>query len=326
MPSPDTSLATLRPDLGGSLMEFDLAMDREGFIASRILPVFESQKPMGPFGRIPIKQLLQNRDTERAPGSGYNRGKFTFTKDTFSCDEHGIEETVDAKEAAMYDEFFDLEQVCAERALDVVLRNAEKRAAAMIFNATTWTGAPLTTAVTTEWSVAASAKPRADVKAAMIKMWEGSGLWPNALVINQIVFENLKDAAEIVDRLKYAGFTDPRPGQINEAAIAQALGIQQVIVAGSAKNTANQAQTVSIASVWDNEYAMVCRVATRPRDIKEPCIGRTIHYAGDGSTIGGTVEAYRDETVRADIIRVRHDVDEKLMYKQAGHLLSNITA
>ena len=72
------------------------------------------------------------------------------------------------------------------------------------------------------------------------------------------------------------------------------------------------------------EYAMVCKVATG-RDFREPCIGRTFHWSADGSSIGGTVESYRDETVRADIIRVRHDVDELVLYPQAGHLLSNIT-
>jgi hypothetical protein len=69
---------------------------------------------------------------------------------------------------------------------------------------------------------------------------------------------------------------------------------------------------------------MVCRVATG-LDIREACIGRTFHWSADGSSIGGTIEEYRDETVRSAIIRVRHDVDEVVMYPQAGHLLSNIT-
>jgi hypothetical protein len=34
---------------------------------------------------------------------------------------------------------------------------------------------------------------------------------------------------------------------------------------------------------------------------------------------------YRDEVVRADIVRVRHDVDEKILYPEVGQLLKNIT-
>jgi hypothetical protein len=57
----------------------------------------------------------------------------------------------------------------------------------------------------------------------------------------------------------------------------------------------------------------------------EPCIGRMFHWSEDGSSPGGTVESYRDEIVRGNIIRVRHDVDEVVLYPQAGHLVSNIT-
>ena len=36
------------------------------------------------------------------------------------------------------------------------------------------------------------------------------------------------------------------------------------------------------------------------------------------------IETYRDETVRADITRVRHDVQEQILYTQMGHLLTNV--
>lgn len=324
MGSPSTSLATLRPELSASLVEFDLAMDRLGFIGHRVLPVIEVGKQAGPFGKLVVEQLLHDSDTSRAPGAGYSRSKWVFGKDSYSCEEHGHEEPVDDRQAAMYRDFFDHELVSATRALDVVLRNAEKRIAAAIFDAVVWTGASLITAVTNEWDDATNATPRDDVKAAMIKVFENSGLWPNALIINKLVLEHLKDSTQIIDRLKYAGFTDPRPGTINETAIAQALGIDQVIVAGSAKNTAAEGQALTVAPVWSNEYAMVCRI-DNSLDPQQPTIGRTLHWAEDGSDVGGTVETYRDETVRADIVRVRHDVDEKIMLVEAGHLLSNIT-
>jgi hypothetical protein len=60
--------------------------------------------------------------------------------------------------------------------------------------------------------------------------------------------------------------------------------------------------------------------------MREPCIGRTFHWSEDGSQVGGAVEEYYSDEVRADIIRVRHDTDEVIMYPQAGHLLSNITS
>ena len=78
MPAPTTSLATLRPDLAGSLTEFDLQANEGGFVARQVLPVMNVAKSSGSYGIIPIEQLLQERDTARAPGSGYARGNWEF--------------------------------------------------------------------------------------------------------------------------------------------------------------------------------------------------------------------------------------------------------
>jgi len=323
MPSPKTSLATLRPDLA-SFEEFDLAMDRQGFIGHRVLTVIDVAKASGVFGRIKLVDLLQNRETARAPGSGYSRGSFRFDDETFATKEHGTEEPIDDVEAEMYAEYFDAEQISTQRAYDAVLRNAEKRVAAAVFNTTTWTGTGLTTAVGTKWDVFATATPITDVLAAKKKVWDGVGMWPNALVISRKVFLNLRECAQIVDRIKYAGFQNPVSSEITIASLAQVFDLDMVLVAGAAKNTANEGQVAVIASVWSDTLAMICRIGNTS-DFKEPCIGRTFHWNGDGSDIDGRVETYRDETIRGDVVRVRHQVEEKILYKECGHLLNTIT-
>ncbi|MFQ5414665.1 MAG: hypothetical protein ACE5E6_09430 [Phycisphaerae bacterium] len=324
MPSPSTSLATLRPDLAASFMEFDLAMNRQNFIAQRVMPVIEVAKPTGTFGRIPIEQLLKDRATARAPGAGYSRSSFTFTTDSYTCVEHGAEEVVDDNEASMYSEYFDAEQIAAARALSAVMLNYEKRVAAAIFDTTTWTGSALTTAVGVKWNVPATATPIADIEAAVQKVYDASGLWPNALIINRKVFRNLRNVDEIINRIKYAGFTDPRSGTINEAALGQVFDLDQIVVAGGTKDTAAEGQTSALAPIWSDTMAMVCRL-TATQDIREPGLGRTFHWGEDGSTVGGTMESYRQESVRGDVIRVRHQTDEKVLYVEAGHLLTAVT-
>lgn len=325
MPSPSSSLATLRPDLSESFMEFDLAMDAAGMISNRVFPVVSVAQQSGNFGKIPIEQLLQQRDTKRSPGSGYSRGNFTFDDATYACVEHGAEEPVDDREAAMYAEYFDAEMIAAQRAYSAVLRNAEQRVADAVFNTTTWTGASLTTAVTNEWDDTTNATPLTDVEAAVQQIYDNSGLWANALIINRKVFRNLRNCDQVIDRINSAGAGSPsKASDVTVEMLAQAFDLDNIIVAGTSKNTANEGQSASVSQIWSGEYAMVCKVATSG-DFREPCIGRTFHWSGDGSSIGGTVENYRDESVRADIIRVRHDVDEIVLYAQAGHLLSNIT-
>jgi hypothetical protein len=324
MPSPTTALTTLRPDLA-SFLEYDLESDRLGYVASRVFPVIDVASQAGVFGIIPVEQLLQQRTTGRAPGSGYSRGNFTFTTSTFACEEHGAEEPVDDRQAKMYREYFDAEQVSTMRAFSAVLRNAEQRVADAVFNATTWNGASLTTGITHEWDDTVNAVPITDVDAAVKKVYDGSGLWANALIVNQKVFRNLRRCAQIIDAIESSGAGDPsKQSDITADMLARVFDLDFVIVAGASRNNAKEGQNASPVQIWSDEYAMVCRVATSA-DMAEPCIGRMFHWSEDGSSVGGTVESYRDEIVRANIIRVRHDVDEVVLYAQAGHLLSNIT-
>lgn len=324
MPAPSSALSSQRPDLSASFEAFDLAADQAGYIGTKVAPVIEVAKQSGNFGKIPLKQLLQARETRRAPGSGYSRGNFTFDPATYSCEEHGAEEPIDDREAAMYSDYFDAERIAAARAYNAVLRNAEMRWAAALFNATTWTGSALTTAITNEWDDLSNATPLADVEAAVRKVYDGSGLMANALICNWRVFRNLRNCTQIVDRIKYSGHLDPRAGAITPAAVAEALALDMVIVAGGTKNSANEGQAATPTTIWSDEYAMIARVATS-NDPKEPCLARTFHWSEDGSQFDGRFESYRDESIRSDVIRVRHDVDEVVMYVQAAHLLSNAT-
>ena len=320
MPSPSTSLATQRPDLAASFEAFDLEAEKQNYIGTQVAPVVTTASQAGVFGKIPLDQLLQQRDTKRAPGSGYSRGRFTFTTATYACEEHGAEEPVDDRESKMYANYFDAERVASARAMSAVLRNAEIRWAAAIFNTTTWTGASLTTDVSgTPWATVGTAVPLTNVEAAVQKVYDNSGLWPNALVISKKVYRNLRNTTSIIDRVKYQGFMDVRAGNISAEAIAQAFDLR-LIIAGGSKNSALEGQTATPAEIWGSTYTMVCRVATT-NDPKEPCIARTFHWDADGSQPLGRFESYRDETVRGDVIRCRHDVDEIVMYAQAGHLL-----
>lgn len=325
MATPSGVLSTQRPDLG-TLNEYDLESDKAGYIAGQVLPVVEVDAQAGNFGKIPLEQLLSTRDTKRAAGSGYARSGFKFEDASYATQEHGAEEPVDDREAKMYREYFDAESFANMRAFDAVLRNAEIRAAAKVFNTSTWTGASLTTAASIPWSTKATATPIDDVESAVLKVWENSGLWANALVISKLLFRKLRQCEQVLDRIAANGAgSGIKARDVNLAMLAEVFDLDHIIVAGTPKNGAKEGQSASIASIWDKAMGMVCRVA-ESQDMKEPCIGRTFHWGEDGSSIGGMVESYREEQSRSEIIRVRHDVAEVILYPQAGHLLTALHA
>lgn len=318
-----SSTAFVRPDLGQSFEEFSFEAERQGFIGTRVYPVFDCALKAGNFSRLPIEQLLKTGETKRAPGAGYNRDKFQFEQDSFACVEHGAEEPIDDNEKATYAYTIDYDMVASGRAMNKVLRNLEIEIAASLFNATVWTGATLTTAVGTEWSTASSCTPIDNVLDALQKVRESSTMMPNAVVMTWKVFKNIKKSDQIMDQVKYSGIDDPK--KVTTQMLAALFEVEEVIVAGAMQNSATEGQTASLADIWDDEYVSVARLA-RSNDLRETCVGRTFHFTGDGSSPGVTMESYRDESVRSEIMRGRMDRQVKRLHPEAAHLLSNITA
>lgn len=322
--SPTSALQ--RPDLGATLEEFSLDAANQGFIGDAVAPSIDVTQTSENIGKLPLEALLANRDTARAPGSKYGRGNYKFEPFAFATEEHGAEEPIDDKLRKIFARYFDCEVVATRRARDVVLRNREIRMAGLLFNATTWTGGSLFANVTNEWDDKANATPIDDILAAVERMFAVSGLEPNALIVNKFVLRNLLNCNSVVDRIKYAGFDDPKNISLPSLAGILFPGTPgaRIIVAGAGKNGANPGQSASISRIWSNEYAMIAKVATS-NDPREACVSRQFHYTADGSEDGGAVETYRDETIRGDVVRVRHDSDELVMYKEAAQLLGNIT-
>lgn len=318
MPAPSTSLATLRPDLGGSVEGFDLAMSRNGFIGLKVLPVFDTALRAGSIGIIPTAQMLKQAGSPRAPGAGYQRDDFTFTDISYSTTEKGRESPVDDNTKNVYGNVINAEKIAAARAQDMTLRYMEQLIAAAVFNSSTFTP----TAVGTEWSTVASSTPVTDVKNAQVRMWEATGMKPNAVIMNWLVFNNLRFNTEIKDAIK--NVLGVLPSQITVDTLKAAFMVDHVLISDAPKNTAPDGQ-LTIAPIWSSEYVGVARIAD-DNDITRPVLGRTMHYTGDGSAIEGRMEVYRDENRRADIVRCRMQADPLIIYSGAMQLLSNITA
>lgn len=325
MPAPTAALATQRPDIQEAFQEFGLGEDQLNFIGDQVLPVFEVPTQAGNSGRIPLEQILQDTDTRRNDRGTYNRITWKFSPDTYDCEEHGLEGPVDARTRAKYANYFDASVITAAIVRDRVLRAREQRIADAVFNATTFTSQ--TTNVTNEWDKnhASDATPIINVNDAVNAVYDRTGIWPNALIINRKVFKNLKLLDDIKEAIAASGAGDPnKQSDITAQMLAQVFDLDRVIVAGGAENTADEGQAASIGQIWSSEYAMVTRVATT-RNYQEVCLGRTFHWNEDGSTPAGTIESYEENATRGEIFRCRMDSDEKLIYPEVAQLLDNVT-
>ncbi len=312
-----SAFETMRPDLGGSVMDYDIMAELDGLIGMSIMPVFESAMAAGPFGTIPLKALLQDPETQRAANGHYPRGHFEMDKGSFVTVDHGHERVIDDRNAAQYREYLEYEQIMAQLAQAVVLKAHEIRVKNLIFDQAKW----VDTAAASKWDLESS-KPITDVDAAANRMFAATGMYPNAIVMNRKVFKHLRNVDQIIDRVKYV--ESALPTEISTSHMARAFDVPNVFVAGSARNTANEAQAAVVDHLWGSTLVALVKIATT-NNIQEACVGRTIHWAADGSNIGATIETYRDPQARADIVRARMDTDEVLMTPKTVELIKDVT-
>jgi len=315
MPRPKQ--AAERPDLQAVI--YEAADPANSFIGLRVMPIFRVDEATGQFPVIPAEVMFSVPDTRRAPRSRYPRSDWEWEWETFATQENGWEEPVDDKEVKLYRRYFDAEKMAGIRAVKIILRKQEKRIADSVFNASNFTP----NAVTNEWDDHANATPIDDIKAGRKAIHDTIGVEPNTLVIAYSTFLELGLCDQIIDRIKYTNPAVQR-GDIQAPLLAQAFGVDQVLVGGSLYNGAKKGQDASLSSIWDNEYAMLCRTSDSAMLGDLPCLGRTFLWTTDSPT-NTVVESYRDESVRGDVIRVRHETDEEFISPECGYLLSNIT-
>lgn len=323
MPRPSTVIASPRPDLAAAFMEVSLEALQRQFVATEILRPFSAMEQAGTFAKVKLESLLKERKTSRANGANYNRGDWEFTNDSWVTDEHGWEEAVDERSKRIYGRIFDAELISTAKAVHAVLENQERRMADLLTNATTFAGQ--ITSCQDEWDDYANAEPIDVVETAVRAFWSRTGIWPDTLTVNRTVFRNLRLCSQIQDRIASSGAGSAvKASDITPEMLAQVFDLDRVLVAGGAKDSAREGQARSIANIWSNEYAVL--TATAKTDaIDEPCSGRLFHWDEDGGDLFGAIESYEEPQTRSTIIRVRHDVQEKILYREAVQLIDNVT-
>lgn len=321
MPRPTNATTIQRPDLGAIAYEYMMKASEIGFIGLGLMPIFEVDEKSAEYPVIPIEAVLKLQSTKRAPNGSYPRSSYEFETNNYSCEEDGWEEKVDDVEAKIYQRFFDAEKLAVERAVDILLRSQEYRIAAMLFN----TGNFSNGAVGTEWSTPASCTPRVDVQAGKTAMRAASGLVPNVLAMSKKVFDNALLSAEITDALKYTNPIELGGEVVQKRILAQYFGVDRIFVGNAIYDSAKKNIDMNITDIWDDEYVGLFKVSDGGLALKEPVVGRTFLWTED-SPQNLITESYRDESVRGDIYRVRHNTDSKFIFTGAGYLLSNITA
>lgn len=324
MAIPSADISTLQPQLQ-TFYEASFEQLTQDYIATRVLPVTNVPVPVGRFGVVRLEDLLKAPQTlTRASGSGYMRDITQFADLSYQTIEYGIEEALDEREVKMYGELLPAAELATRRAALAVLMAQEVRVAALLTDSTFYTGSFAQSLGASTWNVTTST-PIIDIENAVKKAYSNCGLWPNAIIMSREVFRTLRIHPSIVSAISSTGAGDQaRMADVTTQQLSQVFDLPNVIVAGGTKNTAGVGAAASISQIWPKSV-WIGRIA-ETQDMREACVGRTFHWAGDGSQPLGTVDAYYEESNRSSYVRVRHEVDNKRIYPEVGVMIASAIA
>ncbi len=305
---------TIRADINQALIEAPQA--DVGLIGSQLLPLQNVDAKSGTYLKVQLAgaELLSNNATARDSGSGYSRGIRSFSSANFSTDEYGLEEIVPDDTAKDLNRFFSYEAETAKFLLRQLKLSHEKRVSDLIWNATTpFTIADQTRAVAYTNTNIATVDVARDVAAAKLAL-NKYGYEVNCIAMSANVFELIRRSTLLQNQF-FGVISNTGARLLNEAEIAAALGVQNLLVGRAAYNTAGKNKAYTGSFIVPDTKIVVGQIAGG--EFTAGGVGRTLVWSGDSA--GGFVsESYRDEARRSQVLRVRMNTDEVVIDPNAA--------
>lgn len=305
-----TSNVTVNPVLQITAVKF--IQDAGAFIGRKLMPLFLTRQQSESYYVFDRENMLNiPTNIRRAPSAPFSRSVMKLSNDNYNCREYGHEEPVDDSEKDKYASALDADKAAITRAANIIMVNHELR----VHTLATSNAVP-NSGVTTKWD-GISPDPIGDVDAAKEVIRKGCGLNVNFMSINKDTFNVLKELPIILDKIKYT-----QRGIVTADLIAAVFGVDQLVVAESVINGAAEGQTITPNDIWGDD--VILAHVESSQDLKAPNFGRTFSWVAQSGPNGVIAESYRQDTIKSDVHRARHFVDEKLVGAECGYRLSDV--
>lgn len=326
---PRMSSGEVRNDLMSAFEEYPLIAQRQGYVGLQLFPQLDVMVPTGRHRILPLEQVkksgLTAADLARQVTGAYTSIDWKYENTDFDTQEYGLNVPLDDREQRLFTNSDNGELIATEMTRLTLLDALEKSIVDTATNASTYTGASLTAAVTASWkSAPTTAVPLTDIINAMEQVQTNTGIKPNAICLSWRDLMYLRECSTVLDRVKYSQRATPEDITVSD--IADYLGLEKVIIANAFRNTGKIEAAASMSRFWPSGKIWV-GITCEPNDNEKTlAAGRTYHYTEDGSVLTGLPEQYRSEELRRDVVRVRHEYQAKLVYTQCAFIITGAAA
>jgi len=233
------------------------------YVGTQLLPVVPVKK------RSDIYYIYDSKadrfripKTLRAPKTESKTVDWKVTEDTYSCDEHALNDLIDDIERDNADKPLNLEVDTVEFLTDIIQLSQEMRIKTAVE-----AGLSANT-VDVLWSTPGTSNPIADIETGKAAVHAVIFKDPNVLLLGRAVYDALKHHPDILDRIKYV-----QKGVVTPELMAAVFEVDKVIVGNAGYNTAKEGKAASYSYLW-GKNAILAYVEPRP-GIKKFSLGYT---------------------------------------------------
>lgn len=241
-------------------------------IADMIFPVVPVNRQSGYYSEFLRADMLRvPANTKRAPGTEANKITRSVGSGTYYCDNYALKTGITAEDKANMTPINrqKLYNGRTQFLLNQLYLDWEVRVANQV---TSGSNVGSYAAVSSEWSDTTNSNPLLNIWTAIDNVMDSTGVAPNRLTFGQQAWREFRRNANV--RSLILGSTGA--GLVSRQQVANLFDVEQVLVGGAYKNTANEAQSESLAQVW-GENVLVSYSPMSP-SMDEPAFGYSYRW------------------------------------------------
>ena len=297
-----------------ALTDVSIAYRNQDFLADLLFPPAQVSKQSNKYF-IYSKDRFRAREDTRRPGAAANEIEWNLSTDTYYCEGHALAQAIPDELRANADVALDMDVDATETLTESIYLQREILAASKALNTTTMTSYRKTAAA---WDVYATSTPITDIEAAKESILKQTGKLGNSLLLSYPVYLKLRSHPAIVSRVQFA--LRALPEDISPAMLASGLGLDNVYIAKTIKNTAveDTTPTITMDYVWGKNALVFHSPGATGRRIVT--FGAQFRWLFGANSDGFLVKRYRVERRTADVIEVQLYHDLKIVCAAAGYL------
>jgi len=230
--------------LTGVLMSFRPV----GFIADQVFAQVQHSQYSGKLGKLTNAHLRIQNTIMGGKGAARRIDVIVRSTDSFEIESHGLEGLVTPRDEKNVEDPFDAQKEETET-LGLVLQIGKEKSVADSLTSTSVVTQNVTLSGAAQFSDYANSDPLAKFETAIATIEDAVGVEPNTAIMNNKVRRILRRHPAIIEFIR--GKVQPG-AKLNDSELAEALGVERILVGGAKYNSAKEGQTDVLANIWGN--------------------------------------------------------------------------